>query len=202
MGYRHRESSETPIDEILGALDTLVRSGKIRAIGLSNETPWGVMRFLEVARHAQLPLVQSIQNPYSLLNRTFEIGLAEIAHRERVGLLAYSPLAFGVLTGKYRHNQRPSNARLTLFTRFSRYNNPEAIAATEAYCALAEQSGMTPTEMALAFVTTRPFVTSNIIGATSLQQLAENIQTHSRVLPESVLSEIEAIHQRQPNPAP
>ncbi len=160
------------------------------------------MRFLEVARHAQLPLVQSIQNPYSLLNRTFEIGLAEIAHRERVGLLAYSPLAFGVLTGKYRHNQRPSNARLTLFTRFSRYNNPEAIAATEAYCALAEQSGMTPTEMALAFVTTRPFVTSNIIGATSLQQLAENIQTHSRVLPESVLSEIEAIHQRQPNPAP
>ena len=202
MGYRHRESSETPIDEILGALDTLVRSGKIRAIGLSNETPWGVMRFLEVARHAQLPLVQSIQNPYSLLNRTFEIGLAEIAHRERVGLLAYSPLAFGVLTGKYRHNQRPSNARLTLFTRFSRYNNPEAIAATEAYCALAEQSGMTPTEMALAFVTTRPFVTSNIIGATSLQQLAENIQTHSRVLPESVLTEIEAIHQRQPNPAP
>ena len=202
LGYRHRESSETPIDEILGALDTLVRSGKIRAIGLSNETPWGVMRFLEVARHAQLPLVQSIQNPYSLLNRTFEIGLAEIAHRERVGLLAYSPLAFGVLTGKYRHNQRPSNARLTLFTRFSRYNNPEAIAATEAYCALAEQSGMTPTEMALAFVTTRPFVTSNIIGATSLQQLAENIQTHSRVLPESVLSEIEAIHQRQPNPAP
>lgn len=202
LGYQHREAPETPIDEILRALDRLVQSGKIRAIGLSNETPWGVMRFLESARREQLPVVQSIQNPYSLLNRTFEIGLAEIAHREQVGLLAYSPLGFGVLSGKYRNNQRPAKARLTLFNRFSRYNNPQATAATEAYCALAEASGMTPAEMALAFVTTRPFVTSNIIGATSLVQLAENIETHARVLPESVLEEIEAIHQRYPNPAP
>lgn len=202
LGYQHREGPETPIDEILRALERLVQSGKIRAIGLSNETPWGVMRFLEIARREQLPLVQSIQNPYSLLNRTFEIGLAEIAHREQVGLLAYSPLGFGVLSGKYRNNQRPAKARLTLFTRFSRYNNPQATAATEAYCALAEASGMTPTEMALAFVTSRPFVTSNIIGATSLAQLAENIETHARVLPESVLTEIDAIHQQFPNPAP
>lgn len=202
LGYQHREGPETPIDEILRALERLVQSGKIRAIGLSNETPWGVMRFLEIARREQLPLVQSIQNPYSLLNRTFEIGLAEIAHREQVGLLAYSPLGFGVLSGKYRNNQRPAKARLTLFTRFSRYNNPQATAATEAYCTLAEASGMTPTEMALAFVTSRPFVTSNIIGATSLAQLAENIETHARVLPESVLTEIDAIHQQFPNPAP
>ncbi|NBS12715.1 MAG: NADP(H)-dependent aldo-keto reductase [Gammaproteobacteria bacterium] len=202
LGYQHREGPETPIDEILRALERLVQSGKIRAIGLSNETPWGVMRFLEIARREQLPLVQSIQNPYSLLNRTFEIGLAEIAHREQVGLLAYSPLGFGVLSGKYRNNQRPAKARLTLFTRFSRYNNPQATAATEAYCSLAEASGMTPTEMALAFVTTRPFVTSNIIGATSLAQLAENIETHARVLPEPVLTEIDAIHQQYPNPAP
>ena len=202
LGYQHREGPETPIDEILRALERLVQSGKIRAIGLSNETPWGVMRFLEIARREQLPLVQSIQNPYSLLNRTFEIGLAEIAHREQVGLLAYSPLGFGVLSGKYRNNQRPAKARLTLFTRFSRYNNPQATAATEAYCSLAEASGMTPTEIALAFVTTRPFVTSNIIGATSLAQLAENIETHARILPESVLTEIDAIHQQYPNPAP
>ena len=202
LGYQHREGPETPIDEILRALERLVQNGKIRAIGLSNETPWGVMRFLEIARREQLPLVQSIQNPYSLLNRTFEIGLAEIAHREQVGLLAYSPLGFGVLSGKYRNNQRPAKARLTLFTRFSRYNNPQATAATEAYCSLAEASGMTPTEIALAFVTTRPFVTSNIIGATSLAQLAENIETHARILPESVLTEIDAIHQQYPNPAP
>lgn len=201
LGYAHREGPETPIEEILRALETLVTSGKVRAIGLSNETPWGVMQFLEIARREGLPIVQSIQNPYSLLNRTFEIGLAEIAHREAVGLLAYSPLGFGVLTGKYR-TQRPSNARLTLFTRFQRYSNPEALAATEAYCTLAEESGMTPTEMALAFVTSRPFVTSNIIGATTLAQLAENIQSHTRQLPEAVLDAIDAIHTRHPNPAP
>ena len=203
LGYRHvDDSDETPIDEILTALECLVESGKVRAIGLSNETPWGVMTFLEVARREGLPVVASVQNPYSLLNRIFEIGLSEIAHRESVGLLAYSPLAFGVLSGKYLGGQRPEGARLTLFNRFSRYSNPEATLATEAYAALAERHGLTLTEMALAFVTSRPFLTSNIIGATTMDQLIENINTHSLTLSQEVLDGIEAIHMTQPNPSP
>ncbi len=203
LGYTHAENHpETPIDEILTALEALVVSGKIRAIGLSNETPWGVMTFLEIARREGLPVVASIQNPYSLLNRTFEIGLAEIAHREAVGLLAYSPLAFGVLSGKYLGGQQPEGARLTLFDRFSRYSNPQAVAATEAYAEVASKHGLTLTEMALAFVTTRGFVTSNIIGATSIEQLEENINTHAQVLSQAVLDDIEAVHTRYPNPSP
>ena len=203
LGYTHVDGAdETPIDEILTALESLVVSGKIRAIGLSNETPWGVMTFLEIARREGLPVVASIQNPYSLLNRTFEIGLAEIAHRESVGLLAYSPLAFGVLSGKYLGGKRPEGARLTLFDRFSRYSNPEATRATEAYAALAAEHGLSLTAMALAFVTSRPFVTSNIIGATSMAQLKENIDTHNLKLSDTVLDGIEAIHVSQPNPSP
>lgn len=203
LGYVHQDGvPETPIDEILTALESLVISGKVRAIGLSNETPWGVMSFLEIARREGLPVVASIQNPYSLLNRTFEIGLAEIAHREAVGLLAYSPLAFGVLSGKYLGGKRPEGARLTLFDRFSRYTNPEADRATEAYAALASEHGLSLTEMALAFVTSRSFVTSNIIGATTMAQLKENIDTHTVHLSDAVLDGIEAIHTRQPNPSP
>jgi len=203
LGYTPKQDAEeTPIDEILTALESLVVSGKVRAIGLSNETPWGVMTFLEIARREGLPIVASIQNPYSLLNRTFEIGLAEIAHRESVGLLAYSPLAFGVLSGKYLDGARPAGSRLTLFDRFSRYSNPEATRATEAYAKLAKTHGLTLTEMALAFVTSRPFLTSNIIGATSLEQLKENIDTHHLVLSQELLDGIEAIHVSQPNPSP
>ena len=203
LGYRHEDDAdETPIDETLAALECLAESGKIRAIGLSNETPWGVMTFLEIARREGLPVVASVQNPYSLLNRTFEIGLSEIAHRESVGLLAYSPLAFGVLSGKYLGGQRPEGARLTLFDRFSRYSNPEATRATEGYAALAKRHGLTLTEMALAFVTSRPFLTSNIIGATTMDQLKEDIDTHGLILPQEVLDGIEAIHVAQPNPSP
>lgn len=203
LGYSHADDHpETPIDEILTALESLVVSGKVRAIGLSNETPWGVMTFLEIARREGLPVVASIQNPYSLLNRTFEIGLAEIAHREAVGLLAYSPLAFGVLSGKYLGGQKPAGARLTLFDRFSRYSNPQAIEATEAYAEVAAKHGLSLTEMSLAFVTTRGFVTSNIIGATDLEQLKENIDTHDTVLSTEVLADIEAVHTRFPNPSP
>ena len=203
LGYTHVDGAdETPIDEILTALESLLVSGKVRAIGLSNETPWGVMTFLEIARREGLPVVASIQNPYSLLNRTFEIGLSEIAHRESVGLLAYSPLAFGVLSGKYLGGKRPEGARLTLFDRFSRYSNPEATRATEAYAVLAAEHGLSITEMALAFVTSRPFVTSNIIGATSIEQLKENINTHELRLSDAVLEGIEAIHVSQPNPSP
>ena len=203
LGYTHVDGAdETPIDEILTALEGLVVSGKIRAIGLSNETPWGVMAFLEIARREGLSVVASIQNPYSLLNRTFEIGLSEIAHRESVGLLPYSPLAFGVLSGKYLGGKRPDGARLTLFDRFSRYSNPEATRATEEYAALASEHALSLTEMALAFVTSRPFVTSNIIGATTIAQLKENIDTHDLTLSDAVLDGIEAIHTSQPNPSP
>ena len=203
LGYNHVDGTdETPIDEILKALEGLVANGKVRAIGLSNETPWGVMTFLEIARREGLPVVVSIQNPYSLLNRTFEIGLAEVSHRESVGLLAYSPLAFGVLSGKYLGGNRPEGARLTIFDRFSRYSNLEATQATEAYAALAAKHGLSLTEMALAFVTSRPFVTSNIIGATSINQLKENIDTHDLRLSDEVLDGIEIIHTSQPNPSP
>ena len=202
LGYQHSDADETPIEETLQALDTLVRSGKIRAIGLSNETPWGAMRFLQLAEREGWPRVATIQNPYNLLNRTYEVGLAEVSHRENVGLLAYSPLAFGVLTGKYRHGARPDGARLTLFDRFSRYNNDQAVAATEAYLALADEHGFDPTLMALAYVNSRPFVLSNIIGATNLAQLKTCIDSADVELSQALIDGIEAIHTQQPNPSP
>jgi aryl-alcohol dehydrogenase-like predicted oxidoreductase len=183
-------------------LADLVAQGKIRHVGVSNETPWGLMRYLHLSQTHDLPRVVSIQNPYSLLNRSFEIGLAEIAHREQCGLLAYSPMAFGVLSGKYLGRQRPANARITLFSRFDRYTNPESERATERYVALAREHGLSPAQMALAWVTSRPFVTSNIIGATTLEQLEENLQSTELTLSQEILQGIESIHQTQPNPAP
>jgi aryl-alcohol dehydrogenase-like predicted oxidoreductase len=203
LGYEHVPDEQTvPIRETQEVLSELVKAGKVRNLGLSNETPWGVMRYLHHAEVDGLARPVSIQNPYNLLNRSFEVGLAEFAHREQVGLLAYSPLAFGVLTGKYLHGQRPEAARITRFSRFSRYTNAQATAAAEAYAHVARESGLSFTQMALAFVTTRPFVTSNIIGATSLDQLRENIASAELTLGADVLSAIEAVHLRQPNPAP
>lgn len=203
LGYAHPPMDDsTPLHETLEVLGDLVRSGKVRHVGVSNETPWGLMTLLQLADAHGLPRPMSIQNPYSLLNRTFEIGLAEIAIRERCGLLAYSPLAFGMLTGKYLDGARPAGARLTRFERFSRYSNPEAERATAEYVALARRHGLSPAQMALAYVTSRPFVTANIIGATSLSQLDEDIESASLTLTEELEREIEAIHTRQPNPAP
>ncbi|MES9943859.1 MAG: NADP(H)-dependent aldo-keto reductase [Candidatus Thiodiazotropha sp.] len=203
LGYQAVESEQmTPILETLQVLDDLKKAGKIRHIGVSNETPWGLMRYLHLAREHDLPRAVSIQNPYNLLNRTFEIGLAEIAHREGCGLLAYSPMAFGVLSGKYLNGQQPKGARLTLFDRFDRYSNPQVQRATEEYVELAQQEGLNPAQMALAYVTSRPFVTSNIIGATSLAQLDENLESINTSLSKEVLQGIEAIHTQQPNPAP
>jgi aryl-alcohol dehydrogenase-like predicted oxidoreductase len=203
LGYEPPEKDESvPLLETLRVLDDLVRAGKIRHVGVSNETPWGLMRTLDLAERHGLPRPVSIQNPYSLLNRTFEIGLAEVALREQCGLLAYSPLAFGVLSGKYLHGARPAGARLTLFERFSRYSNPQAEAATADYVALARAHGLDPSQMALAWVTGRPFVTSNIIGATTLEQLEANLASADLSLSEEVISGIEEIHRRQPNPAP
>ncbi len=203
LGYQHDPSDEPILlEETLTALNEFVLSGKIRFIGLSNETPWGTMKFLQLAEKLGLPRVVGIQNPYSLLNRTFEVGLAEVAHRENVGLLAYSPLGFGVLSGKYLRKKRPPGARLTLFDRFSRYNNPQAEAATERYVELARKFGVDAAQMALAYVTSRPFVTSTIIGATTMEQLSSNIASIQLKLLEPVLKGIEAIHQDHPNPAP
>lgn len=203
LGYTHpAQERSVPIQETLEVLADLVTQGKIRHIGVSNETPWGVMQYLQLSQRYDLPRVVSIQNPYNLLNRTFEIGLSEIAHREQCGLLAYSPMAFGVLSGKYLNQQRPANARVTLFSRFNRYSNPESEWATERYATLAREHGLSPAQMALAWVTSRPFVTSNIIGATTLAQLDENLDSSDLQLPTEVLEGIEMIHQRQPNPAP
>ena len=201
-GYHHRDQPETPIEETLRALQELVASGKIRSIGLSNETPWGTMKFLELAEREGLPRVESIQNPYGLLNRTYEIAMAEVSHREDVGLLAYSPLGMGLLTGKYRHGAKPEGSRLAVFERFTRYDGNETLEATEQYLQLADEHELNPTHMALAFVNTRPFVLSNIIGATTMEQLKMNIDSLDVTLTKEVLKGIEAIQQRIPNPAP
>ncbi|MCL6268993.1 NADP(H)-dependent aldo-keto reductase [Sansalvadorimonas sp. 2012CJ34-2] len=199
--YQDNEQS-TPIEETLEVLDSLVKAGKIRHIGLSNESPWGAMQFLYHAEKKGWPRVVSIQNPYNLLNRLFEIGLAEIAHREDLGLLAYSPLAMGTLSGKYLNGARPEGSRMALFTRFQRYNNQEAESAIQAYVKLAQDHDLDPAQMALAYINSRSFLTSNIIGATSLEQLTADIDSFELNLAPDVLSEIEKIHSRHPNPSP
>lgn len=206
LGYSYpqegREENTTPIIETLDALQEQVRAGKIRYIGVSNETPWGVMHYLHLADKHALPRIVTVQNPYNLLNRSFEIGLAEVAHREGVELLAYSPMAFGALSGKYLDGQRPEGARMTLFSRFSRYFNEQGIKATEAYVQLARQYQLDPAQMALAFVNQQPFVASNIIGATTMEQLRANIGSMDVQLSDELLGDIDAISTRYPNPCP
>lgn len=202
LGYEHQSDEQgTPIAEVLSSLQELVKEGKIRHIGLSNETPWGVHEFLHHSKAGNLPRILSIQNPYSLLNRTFEVGLAEMAIREQVGLLAYSPMGFGVLSGKYL-NAQPEHARVTLFPKFDRYSNPRAVDATRKYVELAKSNGLSPAQMSLAYVNQRPFLTSNIIGATTMEQLKENIGSASIILSNDILNEIERIHKDNPNPSP
>ena len=203
LGFEHEHDAEaTPIEETLEALDEVIKAGKVRAVGLSNETAWGAMKFLELAKEKGLPRIASIQNPYSLLNRTYEVGLAEVSVREDCGLLAYSPLAFGVLSGKYLGGVKPEGARLSLFPYFARYTAPLAELATRRYVELARMSGLDPAQMALAFVNSRPFLTSNIIGATSMEQLKADIDSEALVLDGAVLEAIESIHKDIPNPAP
>jgi aryl-alcohol dehydrogenase-like predicted oxidoreductase len=197
-----RRESPTPIEETLSALGELVKQGKVRHVGISNETPWGVAEYLRLAREQGFPRVQAIQNPYSLLNRSFEIGLSEFSHREQIGLLAYSPLAFGTLSGKYLDGARPPAGRLTLFDRFSRYNGEHAAAAVREYVELARAHGSDPAQMALAFVNARPFLTATIIGATTMEQLRDDIASIDIKLPEAVVKGIESIHARYTTPCP
>ncbi len=204
-GYEHDVSNhwQDNIHQILETLRDLIREGKIRHVGISNETPWGAMRFLMESKvHASLPRTITIQNPYNLLNRLFEVGLSEISIREKVGLLAYSPLGFGALSGKYLGGMRPATSRITLFPNYNRYTSEQAIKATEKYHKLAQDHDLSMAQMALAFVNTRPFVTSNIIGATSMKQLQENIASIDVKLSDEVLQGIEEIHNEIPNPSP
>jgi aryl-alcohol dehydrogenase-like predicted oxidoreductase len=200
LGYGHVADDDfTPLIETLEGLSALVEAGKIRAVGVSNETPWGLMKYLSLDGAG--PRIASIQNPYSLVNRVFEIGLAEVSVREDCGLLGYSPLAFGALSGKYLGGARPEGARYTLFPEYARYFQARPQAATESYVALARDHGLDPSQMALAYAASRPFMTSVIIGVTSVEQLACNLASLDLTLSEDVLEGIEAIHAADPNPA-
>ncbi|WP_299225386.1 aldo/keto reductase [uncultured Psychroserpens sp.] len=202
--YNHNPNDQwnDNFNEILHHLDEIIKSGKIRQVGISNEKAWGTMRYIEESNKHNLPRMITIQNAYSLLNRVFEGDMAEIAIREDIGLLAYSPMAFGVLSGKYIEGTEADNARLKLFPRFSRYSGKNATEATKRYLKIAKNHDMSLAQMSLAFVTDRPFMTSNIIGATSLEQLEENIDSINITLSDAVLKAINEVHAELPNPAP
>ena len=204
LGYVHdAQDVSVPLRDTLQALDELVKSGKVRAVGVSNETPWGVMGYLRCADNHGLPRMASIQNAYGLVNRTFEVGLAEVAHREDIGLLAYSPLAGGTLSGKYEGGARPPGARITRYGKiFTRYASARGCDAVSSYVGLARRHDLDPAQMALAFAYHRPFVTSTIIGATSIAQLASNIDAFELKLDDDVRAGIDAIHHDNPSPCP
>jgi aryl-alcohol dehydrogenase-like predicted oxidoreductase len=192
---------EDNFKENLETLKKIVDSGKIKHVGLSNENAWGIMKYLEYSKTG-LPKMITIQNPYSLLNRLFEVGSAEICKRENVGLLAYSPLGFGVLSGKYRNGNMPDDSRLKLFSNLARFSNEKCFEATELYFNIADKHNLSLAEMSLAFVNDRPFVTSNIIGATNMEQLKENINSINIKLSKEIISEINLVSEKIPNPAP
>lgn len=204
IGYVHQknEGKWNDFESILIALSKFIKKGKIRYIGVSNESAFGLSNFLNISKNKNLPRMVSIQNPYNLTNRTYEIGLSEISIRDKCGLLAYYPLATGYLTGKYRNNQMPKNSRQALFKGWERYGNSKALLAYEEYYNLAKESGITATQLAQAFVFSRPFVTSNIIGATTMDQLKENIESINIELGTEILEKINTIHSNNPNPAP
>ncbi|RQW63054.1 NADP(H)-dependent aldo-keto reductase [Vibrio viridaestus] len=203
LNYETIDKTDTvPLIETLEALNDIVKAGKVRYIGISNETPWGLMTYLRLAEKHDLPRIVTIQNPYNLLNRSFEVGLSEISHYEGVKLLAYSPMAFGILSGKYLNDARPEGARCTLFERFKRYFTPQGIKATEAYVNLAQEYGLDPAQMALAFVNQQPFNASTIIGATTLSQLESNIKSTEIVLTDEINEKINHISTIYSNPCP
>lgn len=202
-GFKVQEDAwEDNIHAVLDTLGDFIKEGKIKHIGLSNETPWGIMRFLEESKHHHLPRIKTVQNPYSLLNRLFENGSAEICRREDVGLLAYSPMAFGVLSGKFLTGEKHPNARINLFPQFARYNSAQCTEATKLYQEIARKNGLSLTELSLAFIEQQSFVTSTIIGATTMEQLKENIDTIEVSLSDDVLKSIDEVQAIIPDPAP
>ena len=204
LGFEYNPNEKwNDFKSILEILKKLIDKGKIRHIGLSNETAWGLSKFLEISKAYELPKIMSVQNPYNLINRTYEVGLAEISIRETSGLLAYSPLAFGFLTGKYRNNNLPNGSRMKLFGDFfPRYKSTNSIKAIEDYYKIAKKYNLSLTQMALAFINSRTFVTSNIIGATTMDQLKENLGCLNIKLNKEIIEEINSIHKNNPNPAP
>ena len=198
--YQVKTKWQDNFREILETLDGFIKQGKIRHIGLSNESPWGTMRYLEEAKSNNLPRPITIQNAYSLLHRIYEIGLSEISLKENIGLIPYSPLGFGVLTGKHLDGT-PKDSRIALFPSYNRYSSPESTKAVRAYLAIAQKHGLTLAQLALAFVNQLPFVTSNIIGATKMSQLKENIGSINIDLSQEIIDEINAVHAIMPNPA-
>ena len=204
-GYEHDEKDNdwTPFEEILESLKKFIEQGKIRYVGLSNETPWGLSKFLEISKNKNLPRMLSVQNPYNLLNRTYEVGLAEMSVREQSGLLAYSPLACGYLSGKYRNNQLPKGSRIALHKNFwTRYNKPNAEKAIEAYYEIAKKFKLNLAQMSLKFLEIQPFVTSVIIGATTMEQLKTDIESVNVNLTEEIIKEINEVQKIYPNPCP
>jgi aryl-alcohol dehydrogenase-like predicted oxidoreductase len=201
--HNSKENKWNSFESILKVLKKFIFQGKIRHIGISNETPWGFSKYLEKSEKLNLPRIVSVQNPYNLLNRAYDIGMSEISCRENVGLLAYSPLAIGYLSGKYRDNKIPINSRVGLFGNFwTRYKEPSAKKATDEYFKLAKDSGLTLVQMALAFVNSRPFTTSNIVGATTMDQLKENIGSVDIDLNQDIVEKLNSIHANIPNPTP
>ncbi len=198
----NNERKWNSFESVLEALEKFIKSGKIRYIGMSNETPYGFSKYIELSKSKKLPRMMSVQNPYNLVNRTYEIGMSEISIREKCGLLVYYPLATGALSGKYRNGQMPKNSRQALFKGWERHLNPLAMKAYEEYYKLAKENEMTMAQLAQAFVNTRPFVTSNIIGATTMSQLKENIDSVNIELSDEILNKINAIHNNNPNPSP
>jgi len=202
--YKHNpnDSWKDNFNEVLHSLQEQIKAGKIRHIGMSNEKAWGAMRYIEESRAHDLPRMSTIQNAYSLINRVFEGDMAEVALRENIGLLTYSPMAFGVLSGKYIKGIAGDDTRLKLFPRFARYSSEQSTEATRRYLKIAEDNNMTLAQMSLAFINQQPFVTSNIIGASKLEQLKENIDSINITLSDELLSQINAVHAVIPNPAP
>ena len=197
-----RDRNWIAFEEILENLKKFVDAGKIRYVGLSNETAWGLAKCLELSKLKNLPKMMAVQNPYNLLNRTYEVGLAEISVREQSGLLAYSPLAFGYLTGKYRNNNMPKGSRIDLFKDFTRYNNENSIKAIEEYYKISRKFNLDFAQMSIKFCEIQPFVTSVIIGATTMQQLKTNVESVNVKLNSEIINEINEVQKIYPNPCP
>jgi len=205
LGYEHKDKDDwNKFEDVLGNLQKFVKDGKIREVGLSNETPWGVSKYLELAKEKNLPRMMSVQNPYSLLNRTYEIGLAEVSIREQIGLLAYSPLASGYLSGKYRNKKYPKGSRMERDWEFwkYRYNTPNLKNAVEEYYKISEKHNLNMSQMSLKFCELQHFMTSVIIGATTMEQLKTDIESVNVKLSDEVIKEINEIQKIYPNPCP
>ena len=200
--YNNKEGEWNSFENILDALSKYIKSGKIRYIGMSNETPYGLSRYLEISKNKDAPRMMSVQNPYSLVNRTYEIGMSEISIRQKCGLLVYYPLAAGALSGKYRNGEMPKNSRMALFKGWERHLNPLAMRAYDEYYKLAKDFNLTMVQLAQSFVNSRPFVTSNIIGATTMEQLKENIDSVNIDFTDEMMERVDKIHNENPNPSP